>query len=188
MSIQNQKKVKILAKKVKSWLFFNLWNVFICKWLIQSASMLKPWWYAMETSPKSKIQNTIELITIGFSKWEKRQKIRFWRDFKILISNISVELVVTHKTIYIFWKNSLSSTQKSKIWSSENILSKSKGLSKWQNFEHYKFGQSLEAWNPESEKKIGSKFWFFERIRLCLSENYYGNLKQGCSSSEMHYK
>ena len=102
MSIQNQKKVKILAKKVKSWLFFNLWNVFICKWLIQSASMLKPWWYAMETSPKSKIQNTIELITIGFSKWEKRQKIRFCRDFKILISNISVELVVTHKTIYIY--------------------------------------------------------------------------------------
>ena len=41
---------------------------------------------------------------------------------------------------------------------------------------------------PSVQKKLfGSQFWFFERIGLCLSENYFGNWKQGCYSSEKHY-
>ena len=51
-----RKKVKNLAQKVKIWISLNLWSVFIGKWLIQSASILKSRQYAIETSPKSKIQ------------------------------------------------------------------------------------------------------------------------------------
>ena len=55
--------------------------------------------------------------------------------FKVLLcSNL-----VTHIKLYIFWKNSLNSTQKCKIKSFKDILSNSRGLSKWQNFENLKF-------------------------------------------------
>ena len=43
------------------------------------------------------------LVTIGFSKWKKKKKENpgFCGYFFILISNIFVEKLATHKTIYI---------------------------------------------------------------------------------------
>ena len=94
-----------------------------------------------------------DLWQLGFQNGKKDENFDFTEIFSFLISNIFAELFVTHKTIYIFWKNSLSSTEKCKIKSFYDILSKSRGLSKWQNFENRRFRQSLEALNSVSEKK-----------------------------------
>ena len=125
----------------------------------------------------------LDIMTCDSWFFKMGKKTKMWnlrRFFSFSISNIFVELLARHIKLCIFWKNSFRSTQKCKIKSLENILSKSTGLSKWQNFENSKFGQSLEAWKTQClKRKIGSKSWVFERIRLCLSENYYGDIKTG---------
>ena len=99
-------------------------------------------------------------MTIGFSKWEKRQKFVFYRDFFILISNNTfVELLVTHKTMYI--QKELPQLYYSKIKAFWNILSKFRALKKatfWKSQIWTRF-RGLEP----SVKKIGSKFWFFSK-------------------------
>ena len=89
----------------------NSWNQWINDWPLYQ-SLFWPLLWKLYQKVKFRLLRHNDLWHLGFQNGKKDENSDFMEIFSFSISNIFVELLVTHIKLYIFWKNSLSSTQK----------------------------------------------------------------------------
>ena len=159
----------------------NSWNQWINHWPLYQ-SLFWPLLWKLHQKVKFRLLRHNDLWHLGFQNGKKDENSDFMEIFSFSISNIFVELLVTHIKLYIYSERTPSALLKNGKQSHFKIS--------YQNLKGFQNGKSLKITNlgkvlrPGTQCSKNNLFQnlIFKRIRLCLSENYYGNLKHGCSS------